>query len=271
MSEAQPTAPAQTSVGATLRRQREAQQLGIQEVANRMRLEPRIISALEADDHAALPAALYVRGYLRGYARLLRLDPDALVAVYDGAAPQAPPEIVPEARHPAQRKSSDRPVKAFTYLVSFTLVLLVVAWWQGNFMVPEPVPEAAPAPALPPPGLSYPITVVEHPRGPFFRAPLVEEAPSPAESAGAVRTSAGGPDRIRLSIESDSWVEIFDAGGGEIMVGLARAGEVFELGGQAPFDVLLGYAPGVRLEFNGRRFDAAPQSRSGVARFTLKN
>jgi cytoskeleton protein RodZ len=97
-------------------------------------------------------------------------------------------------------------------------------------------------------------------------------AAPPGAIAGPATTSvAGGPDRVRITLRADSWVEVFDAGGNELYLGLARTGEVLDLGGQAPFAVLLGYAPAVGLEFNGRPVDPARYSRSGVARFTLQN
>jgi cytoskeleton protein RodZ len=274
MGDAQQTPPLPRTVGATLKQHRDAKKLTIQEVAARMRLDPRVIESLESDDFAALPAALYVRGYLRGYAKVLSLDPEALIATYDGGSSDEPPRIVPELRHPTQRTSNDRPVKAVTYLLTLTLVLLVAAWWQSSFIVTER--EEAPLVEPPPPGLSYPITVVRHPEGPFFRAPV--EAPAadepvppaaPDPAVPGVTTVPGGPDRLRVTFSADSWIEVFDAAGNELHTGLARAGEIVDVGGQAPFNVLLGYAPGTTLEFNGRAFDPSRYSRSGVARFTL--
>lgn len=276
MGDAQQNPTPRRTVGAKLKQHREAQKLTVQDIATRLRLEPRVIEALEADNFGALPASLYVRGYLRGYAKVLRLDPDALIAESSGGTPDEPPEIVPELKHPAQRTSTDKPVRAVTYLVTLTLALLVVAWWQSNFIVSgrdEPPPAESP----PPPGLAYPIIVVRHPEGPFFRAPVEESAAeagaTQADMAAMPATVSvpGGPDRLRIALSADSWVEVFDAGGNELHVGLTRTGEVIDLGGQAPFDVLLGYAPGVSLEFNGRPFDPAPYSHSGVARFTLRN
>jgi len=273
------------TVGATLKQHREARKLAVRDVAAQMRLDPRVIESLETDNFDALPAALYIRGYLRGYAKILNLEPEALVAAFDGTTPTQPPEITRELKHPVQRTSNDRPVKAVTYLVTLTLVLLVAAWWQSSFVVPEREPAAEPEPAPPPPpGLSYPITIVRHPDGPFFRAPIGEPepetaaiataaaAPDPAADsapAGIITDVAGGPDRVRVRFSEDSWIEVFDAAGNELHMGLARAGEIVDVGGQAPFSVLLGYAPGATLEFNGRPFDPSRYSRSGVARFQL--
>jgi len=275
-----PQTPARSrTVGATLKQHRDARKLSIQDVAGRLRLDPRVIESLEADDFAALPTALYVRGYLRGYAKVLNLDPEALVASFDAGAPSEPPKITPELKHPAQRTSNDRPVKAVTYLLTLTLVLLVAAWWQSSFIVVDREEPAIAEPSPPPPGLPYPITVVRHPDGPFYRAPIEERMMEaailpvqvPPPMPAAIKSVPGGPDRVRARFSADSWMEVFDADGNELHTGLARAGEVVDVGGKAPFSVLLGYAPAASLEFNGRRFDPAPYSRSGVARFTLPN
>ena len=288
MSEAQARAPAQ-SVGEILQRQRQEKNLGVTQIAERLRLDPRVIQALESDDYSSLPAALYVRGYLRSYARLVGLDPAALIDRYNNDSPSELPEIIPEVRHPTQTSSSDKPVQAITLLVTFLMVILVVAWWQSNFVVRpggrgEQPPQAA---ELPPPSLSYPITIVRHPEDPFYRAPEEEPVPESAPPAGpgaaapaapAVPPAAGesgaqststGPDQLTVRLSADSWVEIFDARGQKVYVSLARNGEVLSLAGTAPFSVLLGFAQGVSIEINGKGFDPAPYSRSGIARFTL--
>jgi cytoskeleton protein RodZ len=267
MGDAEQSPAPRRRVGAALKRERDARKLTVQEVATRMRLDPRVIESLEADRFDALPA-LYVRGYLRSYAKVLNVDPDGLIASYDGGAPDAPPQIVPELKHPAQRTSSDKPVKAVTYLLTLTLALLVVAWWQSSFIVAEREEPPPPEPA-PPPGLPYPITIVRHPEGPFYRAPVeLAHAAAPA-SVAATLVVPGGPDRIHFTLSADSWLEVFDAAGNELHVGLVRAGETVDIGGQAPFSVLVGYAPAVTVEFNGRPVDSTRYSRSGVARFTL--
>ncbi len=52
--------------------------LTIADVASRLRLSQAQIEALEQDDLAALPPATFVRGFVRNYARLLKLPVEAL-------------------------------------------------------------------------------------------------------------------------------------------------------------------------------------------------
>ena len=277
------------SIGFTLKGRRQELKLSVQDIATQMRLDPRIVEALESDNYEGLPAPLYVRGYIRGYSKILKLDSNALVELYDSDAPSAPPEIIPEVKHPTQTSSSDKPVKAFTYLVTFTLVILVIAWWQSSFVVKTvlsptaPAPEKAAGKAPLSPRLSGPTTEAPHADDTFFSAPTGEPsaeyanatqaqlAATPGAEPGPITGGVPGPDRVVFRMSADSWVEVFDAGGERLFMNLARAGEVLSLTGTAPFSVLLGYTQGVSVEFNGHAFDPAPYSHSGIARFTLNN
>ena len=70
------------SVGAILRREREAQEKTIEDVAKSTRISSQTIAALEDDRYSALPAAVYVKGHLRTYARYLDLNEDEIVEKY---------------------------------------------------------------------------------------------------------------------------------------------------------------------------------------------
>jgi cytoskeleton protein RodZ len=74
------------SVGEFLRQERVRQGLAIGDVAQRLKYAPRQIEAVEADDFKALPGLTFVRGFVRGYARLLAIDGDRLVAMLERAA-----------------------------------------------------------------------------------------------------------------------------------------------------------------------------------------
>ncbi len=68
------------STGDTLRRARESQGLSVADVANSLKLNPRQIDALESGRFDQLPGYAFTRGFLRNYARLLKLDAGPLLA-----------------------------------------------------------------------------------------------------------------------------------------------------------------------------------------------
>jgi len=66
-------------IGETLRLNRERRGLTIAQVAQDTRISRRFIEALEDEEFDALPAPVYVRGFLRSYANYLKVDPQPLV------------------------------------------------------------------------------------------------------------------------------------------------------------------------------------------------
>ena len=76
----QQTSSQEFSTGDTLRRAREAQGLSVAEVANSLKLNPRQIEALESGRFDQLPGYAFTRGFLRNYARLLKVDAAPLLA-----------------------------------------------------------------------------------------------------------------------------------------------------------------------------------------------
>lgn len=287
-------ANAQGTVGQTLKSLREARNLALADIAARLRLDPRVIAAIESGDHDSLPSALYVRGYVRGYARLLGTDPEHLVGLYNEEAPSPPPEIVPEMSRPSQTSSDDTPVRAATLIVVVMLGVLLVVWWQNTYRVaPRMVADAAPVPAQEPAAaapqpqsqLPYSYTVVTHPTATFYQAPdpgpelatgtnpgaavVPATGTAPVAAAGSAAAVPAGPDALLFRAQTDSWLEVTDRSGERIYMDFIHGGESLSLTGQAPFDVIIGYAIGIAVEFNGKAFDPAPYTRAGVARFSL--
>ena len=117
--------------GAHLRQAREAANISADKIAASLLLDPKIIEALEADSFDRLPAPTFVRGYLRGYARLLGLPAGPILEMYDRHGFQPPPLDSGVAETP-QAHTSDTVVRLVTYAVGAVLVLLVGLWWHSQ-------------------------------------------------------------------------------------------------------------------------------------------
>ncbi len=91
-------------------------------------------------------------------------------------------------------------------------------------------------------------------------APQLEVPPLTAQTPQAM---------IELDYQADSWTEITDAAGRQLVYSLVPAGKNLVLRGEAPFKVFLGYAPGVNIYYNGDLYDHSPYQRGDVARFRI--
>lgn len=69
-------------VGRALREAREARELSFEDVERETRIGRRYLEAIEDEDHDALPAPVYARGFVRSYARFLGLDADSLSSLF---------------------------------------------------------------------------------------------------------------------------------------------------------------------------------------------
>ncbi len=149
-----------------LRKAREGRKLTQQEVATRLHLELRIITAIDNGQFSGLASPAYTRGYLRSYARLLEMDGDSIIAAYNIEADDIPP-ILPHASSPAQQvESSDTLIKAISWLVGIVLLALLLLWARERFAGQDfslsdlglqqsaqenpPAPAATPTPPTPP-------------------------------------------------------------------------------------------------------------------------
>ena len=92
---------------------------------------------------------------------------------------------------------------------------------------------------------------------------------TPGPSYRERRITEFGDDEITLVFSEDCWVEVKSASGENLYSDLNRTGRTLVLTGRAPFRVLLGYAPGVSLSFNGEPVELARYSRNNVANLVL--
>jgi cytoskeleton protein RodZ len=75
--------------GKTLAAHREAMGWSVEQVADQLKLAVRQVVALEAGDYASLPSPAVTRGFVRAYAKLMKLDPVPLVAQIEMETPPA--------------------------------------------------------------------------------------------------------------------------------------------------------------------------------------
>lgn len=285
-------------MGDTLRRSREAQGLSIPEVAGALKLHPRQIEALEAGNFAQLPGLAFTRGFLRNYARLLKIDPAPLLAGLQSPEASEPMELAPASNAhgdlPQVGRGRFRRSVIPGVLAALALFGIVVAGWYYDTLRKQPseelalsAPDAeqaqaqaqaqAESPAVPPqpsaaeqsaPEAAAPVQV---PVGvPVAVSPSVSEPVPAAPATPAAPAVEAGRDRLVFQFAQDAWVEIKDKNGKVVFSRLGKAGSQEEFDISAPVSLVVGNARNVKLQRNGTAVDIPTPGKVTVGRLKLE-
>lgn len=263
------------SYGSVLAAERERQGISVGDMAARLRLHPKQIAAIEAEDLDRLPGGPFVRGFVRNYAKELRIDPAPLLsALNERLAPErtaaagaaaGPSQAVRD----ATRERVSRSV-VITGAVGALIAFGIIGWLStrsGPAPEPAATPPVQPAAVAAAAGDSQSLNAA-HP-------PTQGGAADPApQIAAAERAVAAVPPRaspIRLAFRERAWVEVTQADGRVLLSQNNDAGSEQKLDGEPPFRLVIGNATAVTLEYRGRTVDLKPLTSSeNVARVTLE-
>jgi cytoskeleton protein RodZ len=272
MSEAaEPAAPSvAVGPGQMLAQLRGERNLSIADVAQRLKYGARQIEALEAEEFDKLPGATFVRGMVRGYAKLLDTDPQPVLDALDQR--YFPVAIDLDLRDKGIPFAHGGRRGTRTYLALSVLVLVVVAgvlyeWGAGAFPW---VRIASDTP--PPPQKQSKARAAAKPAA--QPAETIAPAPVPSVATEAAAAAPQQPSRsegqIRLEFDSESWVEIRDQNGRTLMSQLNSRGTRAVIIGRPPLSLVIGNAAAVRLTYNDKPVDLKPHIQIEVARLTLE-
>ncbi|MFT8325637.1 RodZ domain-containing protein [Gluconobacter oxydans] len=183
----------QPSVGTVLRARREELGWRLEDVAEWLRIRPKLLAALEADDLSKLPGVAYAVGFLRTYAHAMQLDADALVERFRrdtrGAVTRKPELVFPQ-------PEGDRGLPVGV-LVGAGLVVVVAAYvgWYRFTEHDNPAQRQVPAVAELMPGAATPAMTSPQVASVMpGRAPTPEpHAPVTASSVPAIPAPAVAP------------------------------------------------------------------------------
>ncbi len=103
------------SFGSWLRAQREVRGVDLEAIAQSSKINIRYLELLEEDRFDLLPASIFVRGFLREYARIVGLDPDEVLNFY----------LVASAGGEYEGSTETGGGSASTWLVGRTVAILV--------------------------------------------------------------------------------------------------------------------------------------------------
>jgi cytoskeletal protein RodZ len=127
------------TVGTFLRQLREAKSLSVEEISRATRVPAQSVERIEADRFDELPGEVFVRGFLKSYARSLGVPPDEVLARYTASRRVAwvTPLPVSSATKPARTHRFGVAIAFVLLLILFTLALSIVLKPRGDDMPQE--------------------------------------------------------------------------------------------------------------------------------------
>ena len=278
----------------------------VEQVASQLNLAPRQIHAMETDDYGALPGMAVARGFIRSYAKLLKLDSApmlAQIAKPPGSAEQSIPlrRAIPTTtftpHRAATRARQNGPSRLVPVMGVVVLAALAAAAYtqrerlaeltppsvSGLFNRTAPAPEKAEAKKdgrIVDTDVAPPLTQTQaQPQSPSQPQPQSQSAPvAPAgmtpeltaPAAPAASTAPQGANALVLTFRQDSWVEVKRADNTVVAARVMRAGasETFDIAG--PLSLTVGNARGVDATVRGVPLNLAATTKNNVARVSVK-
>lgn len=281
--------------------------MSIQEAAYSLKLNARQVAAIEAGRFDLLPGAAFTRGFLRNYARLLKIDPAPLLAGLEPPPSDASVELAPASNAHGNMPEVGRGRFRRSVLPGVVAALglfgiVVVGWYydtqkskphedlvaslpvaQEPAVAPAaqggeaaagaaPAAEVAPAPVVTTP-LPAPVPAVATPAVPAAAALPATSAVGPAKEvlpAPVAESAKPGFDKLVFDFSQDSWVEIKDGAGKVVFSRLGKAGTREQVDIKPPVSAVIGNARSVKLERNGAPVELGLASKATVARLKIE-
>jgi cytoskeletal protein RodZ len=217
-------------LGDEFRVAREARHLSPSDVSEQIHIRSVYLQSIEDEDWSAIAAPVYVRGFIRTYARFLGLDPESAVERFNASLAdqgQKPHETLVS---PPRRRPS-----IWLWLATTAAVLLVGFVGYSYYQVQSGEKALAPAAAV--------ASAV-----PAGSPAAASAAPAPPRSKAVAALAPKRTLEVRLT--QRSWL-LVDVDGTQRLEGIFPAGTRKEFHGNSAL-VRAGNAAGVDLKVNGR-------------------
>jgi cytoskeletal protein RodZ len=252
-----------TSIGETLRRERVKRNLDLDRVSRELKISSRLLEAIEAERFDKLPGGVFVKSFVRQYARLLELDEDdiaselqrmldpqpAVAAKAESAKPQVD---IPLPRVKGWEAVGDKgwgwtsSLPALALVVVVILVCSLVYSWSQRKRDSVSAHEVAAVPAdrakpTAPTAVATPTLPPSSPKE--TGAERVAVAAAAAPNASAVR--------VQLIAQEPVWVSV-QADGKFIFSDILDTGQSRNVEAGSTVRLRLGNAGGIEIALNGK-------------------
>lgn len=117
--------------GMLLRQARERLKKTPDDIARELHLKVDTVLALENELYDQLPSLIYVRGYIRAYARYVNFPEEKVLKSFNDLGMKDKPSDAPRLL-PQNRGLQDSSVKWVGYLFFFALAVFLLLWWHNH-------------------------------------------------------------------------------------------------------------------------------------------
>ena len=278
-------------LGAQLCAKREELGLSIDQVSAQLYLAPRQVKALEADDYDALPGMASVRGFVRSYAKLLKIAPEPLLAmlgspvdtplIETAAMRRAlPTQYLGDSRLPIMGSQGRSKKKWLLVPAAIVVLLVLIGSYQKGWLVPGLGSSAL---------NSASDSTLKAADGKTETTTLTG---TPLEAAGAANKSLGAdgvaapaevkpepppappPVALEIKFREDSWIELRRNDGSYrnsiITAHVGKAGTTESFNEDDARSLTVGNAKGVEIVVHGTPLDLGANANGNVVRINLK-
>jgi len=277
--------------------------LSVEDVAEKLKFKKCLVQNIEQDIFDQKLPATFNRGYLRSYAKLVKVDIDEVLSAYDmlGVAEVQRSEMQ-SFSNLTEKEAEHSRLMWLSYLIAAILIGLMVLWWQQEpkKTVDEKETEVQPAITLKNSTLDEnnkaELTVqkntelmtdkleIERPtilpigdttKQGVIKSNVIEstvttlEEVIPDDISKEVQKPVVDVSTAVFTFSGDCWVNIFDATGERIAWGVKKSGYVMTITGKAPLKITLGKPELAAIVFNGQLIDMSDFNQGNIAKFTL--
>jgi cytoskeletal protein RodZ len=259
------------TLGKLLENARKAKGLSPEDIMARTRISVRFIKAAESDRFEELPGEVFIKGFLRSYARELDLDGDDLLDHYGRlgiTAQDNSPELI---SMPLKRTPMGPKVALYAATLALATVVGAVYYFFGAPPVAPPAPTFSeigtllPTDAATATDATPPLPTVE---------PTVEPTPRPAppsDDTGEAADPAKDPTRpLKLVIDAtgDTWLKVTVDGEYEREI-ILREGKSAVWYAEERFSLSVGNLVGTKVRLNGEPVELPKASSNVITNFAL--
>jgi cytoskeleton protein RodZ len=251
--------------GSVLKKAREDAGISRQDAAGQLKMPERVLKSLEEENWQQLGAPVFIRGQLRSYARLLKVDIDPYLQQAQ-LQPIRPAELISHSHTPRYQRLMESVARRAVYVV-ITAAIAVPVWVATQSHIGEGDSQTTASLDVVP---SEAVTASGDGLTPQQQAAArTQSAPYVASLTPPLPRNNG--NGLTLHMTGDSWVQVTGIDGGTLEKGLLKSGEERSFRHGQVGRVVLGNASAVEVQQAGSTVDLAPYKRANVARFAVSS